>query len=114
MDKISKHSLGTTRYVEAPAHYDASQITHADAQNDGQIRCLTDIADVARRLGDDVPSGLTRRAAEEWIEGAISGGAVSLNEATHADLVEYLTQDEEQERRQHIREMAVGDLLAGR
>jgi len=89
--KISKHTIGTYAYVEAPADYDATAITHADAQHDGEILALTAIADVAARLGEDAPSGLTRRAAEEWIEGAVSTGALVLDEATHADLVEYLT-----------------------
>lgn len=81
MYKISKHNLDTTRYVEEPANPEVT----------GEILVLASVADVAARLGDDVPSGLTKRAAEEWIEGAVSTGAVVLDEATHADLVKYLT-----------------------
>ena len=93
--KISKHTISTYAYVEAPADYDATAITHADAQHDGDVMALATIADVAARLGNDVPSDLSRRAAEEWIEGAECGGWVSLDDATHADLVGYLTAEVE-------------------
>ena len=90
--KISKHTISTYRYVEAPADYDASAITHADAQNDDEIRCLTSLDDVLALLGDNPPEGATKRVVEEWIEGAAQFGGLLLDEATHVDVVKYLTE----------------------
>lgn len=86
-------------YVQTPADYvvthddGSSAITHEDAMHDGEIQCFDDIGEVAGALWDEEIEEVgaeTERQAEEWIEGAVSGGSVEIDEATHEDLVAHL------------------------
>lgn len=77
-------------YLATPADYDPQIVTQDDLDHDTQIRAC-EIGDVAALLGDEAPEDATKRQAEKWIEGAVSTGAVVLDDPTHDDLVAYLT-----------------------